>query len=308
LSDGEVGACWLDQSFDPKVGGRPVKFAKTNPENRFQNELIIDSVACQCCRIAMSGDNGKITVAFRDIINDSIRDMSVSSSDDNGKTFTSAIPFSNDNWIINGCPHNGPSLALSGSSVYAAWFTGGQERGVYYGELNDKKEMVNKQLLSVRGRFVQLCLLKDGSRILVYNENVQGEGKSYNKIVLTRFQHDKEFAEEIKTEKSMAGYPVVRAFGTDKLVVAWTSNEKVYYTVVNANDIVTSINTRPVNTIAQTFSLPKMKLANSNDPVCGMPLSLSPGDTTLFRQKVYGFCSAVCKNHFVQKPEAFVKK
>lgn len=232
LSDGEVGACWLDQSFDKEIGGRPVKFAKTNADNRFEGEITIDSVACQCCRIAISSsEGGKIAVAFRDIISDSIRDMSVSSSNDNGKSFTPAVSFSHDGWVIDGCPHNGPSLALAGNSVYAAWFTGGPEKGVYYCEINDKKETINKQLLSDQGRFIQLCLLKDGSRVLAFNEN--------NKILLNKIQSVNVTTEEIRMDKSMAGYPVIRSFGSNNIVVAWTSNAKVYYRVSNANEIIT---------------------------------------------------------------------
>ncbi|RYG27363.1 MAG: hypothetical protein EOO01_41480 [Chitinophagaceae bacterium] len=39
LSSGEVGACWLDASYDEKKGGRPVRFAATNGRNGFSNEI-----------------------------------------------------------------------------------------------------------------------------------------------------------------------------------------------------------------------------------------------------------------------------
>lgn len=158
------------------------------------------------------------------------------------------------------------------------------------------------------GRFIQLCILKNGSRILAYNENVQEEGKSYNKILLNKIEQDKSFAEEIMMERSMAGFPVVRSFGSDNVIVAWTSDQKVYYHVRNAGDIITPVKTRPVSTTAGTFHLTNIKLAGSTDPVCGMPLSLSPADTAMLKDKVYGFCSETCKNHFVQKPEAFLRK
>jgi YHS domain-containing protein len=151
-------------------------------------------------------------------------------------------------------------------------------------------------------------LLKDGSRILVYNENVQEDGKSYNKIVLNRIQNNKTFAQEIKMERSMAGFPVLRSFGEDNIAVAWTSNNKVYYHIEQAKNIMMAVVAKPANTLAQINDLSNIKLAGSVDLVCKMPLSLSPGDTTFYKGKVYGFCSDVCKNHFLKKPEAFAAK
>jgi hypothetical protein len=78
LSNGEIGASWLDVSLDNKKNGRTVKFAKTNGRNGFDNERLVDSFACECCRTAISSNDGKISIVFRDIISDSVRDISVS--------------------------------------------------------------------------------------------------------------------------------------------------------------------------------------------------------------------------------------
>ena len=232
LGDGEIGACWLDQSLDGAIGGRPVKFAKTDHDNRFGNELLIDSVACECCRIAMASNaEGRTVVAFRDIMNGSIRDISISSSDDNGKSFSPAVSFSNDGWSIDGCPHNGPSLAVAGNAIYAAWFTGGPQRGVYYGELNNNKEVINKRLISGNGRFIQLCLLKDGSRVLAYDENIQVGDQGYARITINKIDGGDLFAEELYGGRAMAAYPVVQSFGENNIVAAWTGKGKVYYQV-----------------------------------------------------------------------------
>ena len=310
LSDGEIGACWLDESFDHKAGGRPVKFAKTNHSNKFENERVVDSVACQCCRIAISSNPGrKITVAFRDIINDSIRDMSVSTSDDNGKTFTSAVSFSKDGWVINGCPHNGPAVAATNDRIYATWFTGGRQKGVYYCEMNNKKETLTRQLVSSHGRFIQLCLLPDGARVLAYNENIPEGEKVYSRIVLNKIENGKIFSANIGPEKSMAGYPVVLAYGEGKIIVAWSDDGRISYASVDAKTINTPIQRSSFNNVfvsQKDFS--HIKMAASKDLVCGMPLSMSPEDTAMFKGRVYGFCSDACKEKFLQHPEAFTEK
>ena len=309
LSDGEIGACWLGEPFDEKAGARPVKFAKTNRENKFEHELIIDSAACQCCRTAISsGTNGKIAVAYRDIISDSIRDISVSFSTDIGKTFTPPSPFSDDGWAINGCPHNGPSVAVSDNAVYAAWFTGGRQKGVYYAEVNGNGAAVNKQLVSRHGRFVQLCPLADGGQVLAYDENIHEDNNTSSKIVLNKIEHGRVFGNDIYTGKAVAGYPVIRSFAGNKIVVAWTSSESVYYALTTADAISEEIQRPAIADAPATPDFSGVKLAGSIDLVCKMPLSLSPADTASFKGQVYGFCSASCKERFVKDTASFLKR
>src|SRR5690606_28287999 len=109
---------------------------------------------------------GNIRVLYRDILPGSVRDISVSSSADNGKSFQKPVPFSNDQWVVDGCPHNGPSVVSNRDTTYAAWFTGSDQNGVFYAELNQNNEMFNKRCLDADGRFVQLCLLNDGTRMV----------------------------------------------------------------------------------------------------------------------------------------------
>src|SRR5690606_22561717 len=149
LANGEIGACWLDTPADARSMGRPVKFAATSGDQGFQNEVLIDSSACECCRTAISSDvDGHIVVVYRDITVDNIRDIAVSRSTDNGKSFTTPIAFSNDGWQVSGCPHNGPSVIQTAGATYATWFTGGAESGVYYGTLDASDQATHRERIS----------------------------------------------------------------------------------------------------------------------------------------------------------------
>ena len=44
----------------------------------------------------------------------------------------------------------------------------------------------------------------------------------------------------------------------------------------------------------------------SKDPVCGMPMKHDIADTTLYKNKVYGFCAKECKEEFIKNPESFL--
>jgi putative intracellular protease/amidase/YHS domain-containing protein len=48
-----------------------------------------------------------------------------------------------------------------------------------------------------------------------------------------------------------------------------------------------------------------MNFANAKDFICGMPLTAGVADTANYNGKVYGFCSAGCKNEFNKNPASF---
>lgn len=269
LADGEIGACWLDASIS-NGKGRPVTFAKTNAANIFNDERIIDSMACECCRIGIhSASNGRVAVVFRDIIRDSIRDLSVATSTDNGQNFTPARSFSGDGWVIDGCPHNGPSVCLDEKNTYVAWFTGAERKGVYSGELDDNMQIVNKRLLSTKGRFIQICQLSHGSYVLAFNETRVDGNLNYNRIVLNKVTNGKAFSFEMDGPRSLATYPVVKALSPDKVVAAWCQDDKIYYKVVDVHLI-----TRPVPEVQPamnrwTSHTDGIKTINQKDRLCG---------------------------------------
>lgn len=238
LNDGEIGACWLDESLGNKEQGRAIKFAKTNGNNGFQHELLIDSFACQCCRTAISSDDkGNVSILFRDVLPGSVRDISISTSSDDGKTFSHASSFSNDNWIIHGCPEDGPSVSDNNKNTYATWFTGGRNKGMYYAELNNKNDVLFKKQISNNGRYIQLCLLPEGEKIIAYNENVHEADSVYSKIMINKIDGNNFFQADVTQDKAHASYPVLCALDTHNVVIAWTDNNAIYYRVLNASQI-----------------------------------------------------------------------
>lgn len=307
LSDGEIGACWLNKSFNYKKQGRPVIFAKSNDDKGFQKEILIDSIACECCRTAISSDDrGGVSIMFRNILHDSVRDISVSTSNDNGKTFTPAISFSNDDWVMNGCPHNGPAVARTEKNIYAVWFTGGNQRGVYYAELDNDGKTILKKHISAEGRFIQLCLLPDEKKILAYNENIRKGDSVYSTIVLDKIDGNKIFTEDITPQNSHANYSVVQSINNSNIIAAWEENDRIYYRTVDVKSIVKPAQQLIKQTVLAKPDFSKLKFALAKDPSCGMPLTAGIGDTAHYKRKLYGFYSTECKNEFLKNPSAYI--
>lgn len=307
LDDGEIGLAWLDTDPDTANKGRPVKFARTNGSEGFGNAILIKPSACQCCRTALSSDGeGNVRVVFRDLLSGSVRDISVSSSADNGRTFGRAAAFSNDHWVVDGCPHNGPSVVSKNGYTYAAWFTGSEQNGIFYGELDKHNHMLSKRRLDRNGRFVQLCLMPDGSRIVAYNSGYRMEDSVYHKIVVNKIDGKSFFKREITLPRAHAAYPVVQPVGKQHVIVAWTDNGRIYYTQINVttiNDVASSEETQPF-AVKERLIFPELSVYN--DPVCGMKIDeRSIADTALFRQKTIGFCSHGCKAMFLKDPNAY---
>ncbi len=50
-----------------------------------------------------------------------------------------------------------------------------------------------------------------------------------------------------------------------------------------------------------------LQFDDKKDPVCNMPLSAGINDTAHYDKKLYGFCSAACKEEFEKNPIAYVR-
>ena len=84
---------------------------------RRRNQAIEARVAtdvCFCCKTSVAiAPDGTSYVAFRHIYPTNLRDMAVARSIDGGRTFEAPVRVSEDQWQINACPEDGPSIAVA---------------------------------------------------------------------------------------------------------------------------------------------------------------------------------------------------
>jgi hypothetical protein len=89
-------------------------------------EAALDERVCDCCPTALSVlADGAVAVAYRDRGEDELRDVSVVRIDGDGAKPPAALH--DDGWIIDGCPVNGPALAVQEDRLAAVWFTRGRD-------------------------------------------------------------------------------------------------------------------------------------------------------------------------------------
>ncbi len=223
LKNGELGVCWLDSRKLEKEEGSSIYFNQTSPKGGFIDEIGVLGSTCQCCRTEIQvNDEGKINLAFRDIINDSIRDMVYVFSNNNGITFSEGKRISKDNWKINGCPHTGPSIATNDNQRAIAWFTMGGGKGIYFTVGESSEEMSPpRKLISQNGTHPQMIWAKKYF-YLAYELRKNISGKVYRQIVVTLIDRQGEVYKtiEISEEGIDSQMPVISQIN-NKIIIVW---------------------------------------------------------------------------------------
>ena len=132
-----VRAFWLDGRATTE--GRPMTLRTVRIGERIERETEerLDASVCDCCNTAAVVAGGEPVVFYRDRTGDEIRDhravrrIPAESGGEGGEaSWSRPYVLSSDGWEIAACPVNGPAAAVSGDTVWTAWFTaaGGRAR------------------------------------------------------------------------------------------------------------------------------------------------------------------------------------
>ena len=226
LPGGEVGIIWLDNRKTNGKEGSALYFASTKGKEGFRDDRPIAESCCQCCRTDLFVDSkGAIHTLYRGIIQDSIRDMVHAVSVDGGKTFSRPKRISDDNWVINACPHTGPAMAENGEGLHFAWFTGGINKGSYYARSSDNgNNFTPRDSISGLGSHPQIATFNNGELIVVWDESVTLNNKSIKRIGVQKRTNagipgKKGF---ITSETLTASYPVVLTLDGNNSLIAYS--------------------------------------------------------------------------------------
>jgi len=106
----------------------------------FEPSVVVDSVACPCCRTSVAlGPDGSVYVAWRKIYPGDVRDVVVARAEPGTLRFEEPVRVHQDDWVFPGCPHAGPSLAFDAEGrLLAGWYTGREGRqGLWYAVSSD---------------------------------------------------------------------------------------------------------------------------------------------------------------------------
>lgn len=138
-SNGLLFCTWLDlrNGRTQVYGARSKDFGKTWEKNVHVYTSPSGTV-CECCHPSVAIDqSGAVHVIWRNVI-DGNRDMYVSTSDDDGQSFSSAEKLGLDSWQLNACPMDGGDIATdSNGDLLTVWR---HDRSVYSAGVGLKRE------------------------------------------------------------------------------------------------------------------------------------------------------------------------
>ncbi len=127
IADGGTGVIWLDgRATHGEEGDMQLRTAMFDKAHTSLGDSLVDARVCECCptSVAIAAD-GPIA-AYRDRSAADIRDIYVTRLAA-GK-WSTPVQVHRDNFKIDACPINGPSIAASGRDVVVAWFTAPAEK------------------------------------------------------------------------------------------------------------------------------------------------------------------------------------
>ncbi|MCA9153761.1 MAG: exo-alpha-sialidase [Planctomycetales bacterium] len=119
-ADGRIAASWLYNRHRAQQPFAAIVSGQTADESLVfagQDEKGI----CPCCNTAvLLADDGSTLVAFRNH-KDGFRDMWLAVKPADDSTFLAPVPIAGDRWKFDGCPHDGPSMAIHDGMLHVVW-------------------------------------------------------------------------------------------------------------------------------------------------------------------------------------------
>jgi hypothetical protein len=256
-SDGDIGVIWLDHREVPaRNSAGPMnhaghqhdasKTAQTDGVARAQLSKLyfgrlsqadsaraLTSGVCYCCKTAITASaDGSLFAAWRHVYPGNIRDIAFTMSSDKGRTFSAPVRVSDDKWVLDGCPENGPALAVDTERrIHVVWPTlvpgprpnSEPTLGLFYATSRNGKQFTPRLRIPTEGvpRHPQIAIGSHGELVVVWDE----QGRGPRRIALARgtvTNGTMQFVRHAIGDGEPAVYPVAATAG-DATIVVWTA-------------------------------------------------------------------------------------
>jgi hypothetical protein len=189
---------------------------------------------CYCCKTAIAPGAGRaLYAAWRQVYPGNIRDIAFTLSRDGGRTFAAPIRVSEDKWVLEGCPDDGPTMAVDRQQrIHIVWPTlvnesgqdGGPNLALFHAVSQDGRSFSPRERLPTEGtpHHPQAAIDAAGHLVVTWDELQNGARHVAMARATGGPDHPTRFVRAIVSGADPGIYPVV-ASASDGLVVAWTS-------------------------------------------------------------------------------------
>jgi hypothetical protein len=184
---------------------------------------------CYCCKTAIAtAADGAVFTAWRHVYPGNIRDIAFTASHDGGRTFAPPIRVSEDKWVLEGCPDDGPAMAVDARNrIHIVWPTliteqNAETIALFYATSADGKRFTPRQRIPTEGmpHHPQIAIGADGGLAIAWDEGANGKRRAA--LVRTTVDAVAGGALARTVVGDAAVYPVIAASG-GATIVAWTS-------------------------------------------------------------------------------------
>jgi hypothetical protein len=226
-----LGVVWLDgrnsEFLDnkPESGTMTLRFAAFDATWKQTADAEVDRRVCECCSTTAVVTSDGVLTAFRDRDDKEVRDMGVSRLENGRWTPTTLI--SQDNWMIDLCPVNGPMLSARGRDVAAAWFTVKNDQGQALAAFSSDAGRTWSAPVRLDdggslGR-VDVEMLDDGSALATWVEYAEGRSDFRARRIDRAGARSAPITVAGVSGGRASGFPKVARRGNE-LVFAWTAS------------------------------------------------------------------------------------
>lgn len=206
-------------------------FARLDGSNQ---ATAITGGVCYCCKTAVAtGQDGSIYAAWRHVYPGNVRDIALTLSRDSGRTFETPIRVSDDRWVLDGCPENGPALAIDPhNAVHILWPTlvSGPSAGdepelaLFYSTSRNGRQFTPRYRIPTEGtpRHPQIAVTPDGSLAMAWDEQLNGTRRVVVAGAVANANGGPRFIRVPLGNSERGEYPVVAGVD-DGFAAAWTA-------------------------------------------------------------------------------------
>jgi len=243
-----VGATWLDGRnfiqdgefvFETSSGeplGMSLRYALFGSDGERVLTEEIDTLVCDCCQTDVALSGGDALLVYRDRTTEEVRDIVLQRL--SGTAWQPPSVLDPDNWVIGGCPINGPAIDARDDHVAVAWFSAVDDNPlVHLARSNDGGRTFSDSIeIDSAGSFghVDVVALENGEAVISWLRS-EGEGLGLMMRVLDR---SGELGEPLRVADIDTARPLdfpQMVYDGTRLVFAWTDFgevEQVKTTVV----------------------------------------------------------------------------
>ena len=189
--------------------------------------VVLDTRVCECCSTAAVATSAGPLIVYRDRSAEEVRDISIVRRVQ--ADWTQPRTVHADDWLIAGCPVNGPAIDARDGTVVLGWYTGAENKHVVRVSFSLDNGASFAAPVTIDDTWpigrVAVLLLSSGDAVVSWLDSGTGDGA----VMLRGVTADGRVGAPLRAAEASVGrstgFPRIARAGSD-LVVVWTEDDK----------------------------------------------------------------------------------